>query len=431
MLSGAWGDQREKKIGRVFSTLFVTVIFALQLMDLATFWELRAGAYFVRFFPTLLGIFYASKVFEIFTEEVKEQALEGELAKGYRKKGMQAAHDLKSPILGARFAIKQMQERMSSQEKTTLQNAIESISEISSTLATDFTEKESLAPKVLASICQDIVDEKSLEYRSKGDLKISFHCEEKANTTEATVDEILLKRVLSNLINNSVQAITLDRVGNIAVSLKTTNDIAEITVSDNGQGVESYKIPELFKEGFTTKQSGQGLGLYHAKTSLRDMGGDLVMTSTLGVGSSITLKIPTAPAQNQEAASIRREESAVVTADATKEQKAPNIVLIDDDEIVRHVWKSEAATQKANLKTFAHPKEFEKATKHVDPATTVVYVDACFDGQTLGPKFVELLKKRGFQYVFLSTAFPSNYFEASARSHGYKVVGKESPWASL
>ena len=49
-----------------------------------------------------------------------------------------------------------------------------------------------------------------MELRDKVDLQINYICESDADDATAFVDAIELKRVISNLINNSLQAITLE-----------------------------------------------------------------------------------------------------------------------------------------------------------------------------------------------------------------------------
>ena len=67
-----------------------------------------------------------------------------------------------------------------------------------------------------------------------------------------------------------------------------------VSISDTGVGIPSDHINQLFEPFFTTKQIGHGtgLGLAIVYSVVRQHGGAVVVTSTVGVGTTFTLSFP-------------------------------------------------------------------------------------------------------------------------------------------
>ncbi|MHC8339459.1 transporter substrate-binding domain-containing protein [Pseudomonas sp. HLT2-19-2] len=111
------------------------------------------------------------------------------------------------------------------------------------------------------------------------------------------VDTLKIKQVLSNLLSN---AIKFTERGNIwlDISGRITAPGAldlEFTVRDTGLGISEAEMSTLFipfSRVTMTKNSGAGLGLSICQSLSRIMGGDLLVSSTPGQGTSVTLRVP-------------------------------------------------------------------------------------------------------------------------------------------
>jgi two-component system heavy metal sensor histidine kinase CusS len=112
--------------------------------------------------------------------------------------------------------------------------------------------------------------------------------------TQIEVDEHLFKRVISNLIDNSL-AYT-NQGGRILINIeKRTDDSIQICIKDNGIGISKEHLP-LLCQGFyrvdygTNKENaGLGLGLAIAKSIIEHHKGQLVLDSQLGFGTNVIL----------------------------------------------------------------------------------------------------------------------------------------------
>ena len=73
------------------------------------------------------------------------------------------------------------------------------------------------------------------------------------------------------------------------------DDRVEIEVADNGRGIaerDRERIFDLFKRAGTQDQPGDGIGLAHVLVAVRNLGGEIGVTSELGDGTTFRLTMP-------------------------------------------------------------------------------------------------------------------------------------------
>ena len=100
------------------------------------------------------------------------------------------------------------------------------------------------------------------------------------------------QRVISNLINNSIESIG-KLSGFISVSLTKENQNIIIEIRDNGCGIPSHLIDKVITEGNTyNKIGGSGIGLSHAAAWSKSLYGDLQIFSQEGRGTTVAIKVP-------------------------------------------------------------------------------------------------------------------------------------------
>jgi two-component system nitrogen regulation sensor histidine kinase NtrY len=108
------------------------------------------------------------------------------------------------------------------------------------------------------------------------------------------IDKSYLIRILTNIIQNAVQAIPDDRDGLVEVSCNTEAGYGVITVKDNGIGITNEVRRKLFVPNFTTKSSGTGLGLSMTKNMIEFSNGSILVDTEVGMGTSFVVRIPLA-----------------------------------------------------------------------------------------------------------------------------------------
>ncbi|MCA6062228.1 sensor histidine kinase [Thalassolituus marinus] len=101
-----------------------------------------------------------------------------------------------------------------------------------------------------------------------------------------------LNQVFVNLIANANQAV--EENGQIEIVSRVNNGFIEVVIRDDGHGIDEEHMKYLFTPFFTTKPVGQGtgLGLSISHNAVQEHGGDIRVESTLGVGTTFTVRIP-------------------------------------------------------------------------------------------------------------------------------------------
>ncbi len=117
----------------------------------------------------------------------------------------------------------------------------------------------------------------SLDYQSAPNLYID------GNPNE-------LKQVLINLIKNAIES--MENGGHVEVTVLQEEDIAIISIKDNGIGIPEKQLKELGQPYYSTKSRGTGLGLMIAFDIIKRMEGTYQITSKENTGTTISLQFP-------------------------------------------------------------------------------------------------------------------------------------------
>jgi signal transduction histidine kinase len=117
---------------------------------------------------------------------------------------------------------------------------------------------------LVTDVVESIVSEKRVEFRSKLGIQIVLNFQQSTFGMFAKFQKSELKRILSNLINNSVEAVK--EKGRIEINAFLLNGQIHVSVQDNGCGIPEDILPKLLKRGasFNKGENNLGVGLYHA-----------------------------------------------------------------------------------------------------------------------------------------------------------------------
>jgi len=110
------------------------------------------------------------------------------------------------------------------------------------------------------------------------------------------VDPAQIEDAVLNLVINAIDAIEGNGYVRVRVArnddTSTGEEEAIIEVSDNGRGISEADLSRIFNPFFTTRSGGTGLGLPAVRRILRAHGGSVEVQSTVGQGSTFTLRLP-------------------------------------------------------------------------------------------------------------------------------------------
>jgi len=129
----------------------------------------------------------------------------------------------------------------------------------------------------------------------KRDIQVIVDCT--CAPEEISIQESPFSQMLVNLVKNSIEAIDdLEARANrsekpfIKIKCFTEPGILVLEVSDNGIGIQKDKLDVIFRSGYTTKESGSGLGLHSIANFVKGCNGQIAASSD-GIGKGATMRI--------------------------------------------------------------------------------------------------------------------------------------------
>jgi signal transduction histidine kinase/ActR/RegA family two-component response regulator len=189
-----------------------------------------------------------------------------------------------------------------------------------------------VAPAGLVEGMLDLVD------RSIGE-RITVRTLFPEESWNVSVDTNQLENAILNLAVNARDA--MDGEGQLAISVENVvlaagevsgieaGEFVRISVSDTGSGMAPEVIERVFEPFFTTKPVGKGtgLGLSQIFGFARESGGDVVIDSTVGVGSTVSLYLPRSDREVESAAAV----AASGLDEARSDAAGTAILVVEDD----------------------------------------------------------------------------------------------------
>jgi signal transduction histidine kinase len=108
------------------------------------------------------------------------------------------------------------------------------------------------------------------------------------------LDEKKIKQVLMNLIMNAKHAIGDKGVLSLSTWMNNSGCQVMIRIADTGYGIEKKNLAQIFDPFFTTKPTGEGtgLGLSVSYGIIKNHGGEILVESKIGEGSTFTIVLP-------------------------------------------------------------------------------------------------------------------------------------------
>ncbi len=243
----------------------------------------------------------------------------------------QVAHDIRSPLAALRMTVESMGSLVD-EKKCTLFSAIERINDIANDLISKTPisspkedENSSIKPELIFVLVDQIISEKRMQYREKSGIVFKLNISKKAHLSFSKISNKEFKRSLSNILDNSVEAIK--SAGIISIDVDVIAGKIEIQVKDNGMGIPNHIIPQLMQKGNSYgKPNGNGLGLYSSKRNIETWNGQMEISSELNVGTILKIQLPLCSPPSWFAQKICF-------------QSRVQIVIVEDDLSIHQGWR--------------------------------------------------------------------------------------------
>lgn len=264
---------------------------------------------------------------------------------------VQVAHDIRSPLLVLTRILSELPS-LPEKKRIDTRHAIQRVTDIANNLLTQYKNKDSetmLTAEPVVMMLEGIVSEKRIQATDLG-INIELDVPHDAYNAFIQVDIADFKRVISNLINNAIEAIK-NKNGLITISARKQNEKIFINIKDNGCGIPNNKLHSVLEPGISyDKKEGSGLGLPYAVSKISEWQGDYSLKSELNVGTLFEITLPEA-----KPAEWFGEKIQVVDGGT--------IVVLDDDNYIHQIWderfpKDFLKENNLSLFHFNNPQDF-------------------------------------------------------------------------
>jgi signal transduction histidine kinase len=354
-------------------------------------------------------------------ETQSKELAEAQTKAALGKLASSVAHDIRSP-LAALSVVSRATTGLNEEMRVILRNATSRIETIAGSLLTAYKTptvsdpvSESRSSELLSALIEAVVCEKQLEWQQKSQIDIRFEPTELAYGHFASVEATLFSRILSNLINNSAEA--MSGRGEIQITLGSSEKQVFVDVADSGTGMPEKLIQKILSgEESTTKATGHGIGLSNAIRTLKAWDGRLAIRSNEGEGTCIRIELPRAATPKWFVSEL----------DLSKVEK---IVVIDDDPSIHRLW-SHKFTELTNSRSETElihlysPEEALKQIPMLASPSTLFLVDYEFIGSTKSGIDVIRSIQRTAPTVLVTSRFEDASIRESCSQLGIGLIPK-------
>lgn len=341
----------------------------------------------------------------------------------------QVAHDIRSPISTLQTLV-QTTEELPEQKRITLRRAIINIEDITNHMLTHYKPEESILTEnnqrqyVLVSvILAEIISERRYRYQNSPiQFELIINNPQVNNFVFIQIEPSNLRRMLSNIINNSIEALP-EEGGKVILTLKSTNEWIEIEVADNGKGIPFEALHNLRQKIAikTSKKGGFGIGLTQVFDVVESNYGEFEIYSTdVGEnhGTAVSIKFPKSKAPNWLAHEINI---------------APDdiIIIVDDDTSIHGAWDSRInyIVEKFPTIEVKHFIDGKEALDFIDVVSSSKdHICLLSDYELLNQNIngLDIIEQSGVKRAILVTSHYTNpQVREDANKIGVKILAKE------
>lgn len=209
------------------------------------------------------------------------------------------AHEIKNPLASIDIHIQLLRKEIAKRKGENIKNmenllviVKEEIDRLNS-IVQDFLfavrpMNMNLSRESINEIIKEMMDFLKYELQ-EADISVMLEFEE--GLPEVSVDPKYLKQALLNVVKNSIEA--LDGGGRLNVKTEEASDgDVLIHIIDNGKGIPENIMGKIFEPYFTTRNFGTGLGLVIVYKIIKELGGDIKVSSKENEGTAFSIKLP-------------------------------------------------------------------------------------------------------------------------------------------
>nr|WP_269843455.1 sensor histidine kinase [Exiguobacterium aurantiacum] len=204
------------------------------------------------------------------------------------------AHEIRNPLTPVQITLQMVKEGHSSSDMLDL--ALSELDRANHLITTMLT----LAKPDQAKLQEEWLD--MTEFAKRLEFLLDAECYKRVTNWELNVpndmppfycSNDMLVQIIYNLFKNAVEAVdTKGADGVVTVTIQFTERDYRFLIEDNGIGMTESQVKSVGSAFYTTKENGNGLGLYMIREYLKAVNGHMEIESVEGEGTAMMIKIP-------------------------------------------------------------------------------------------------------------------------------------------
>ena len=227
----------------------------------------------------------------------RENLLAAERIAAWQEVAKRISHEMKNSLTPMTLTLRRLRRQVESgQPGSEAQELLKTVEEEMDSLrrmSSEFAEFSRLPQPVKSTVQLNEVVLSAVRMAESSYAEMSFQTDLSADLPAVEADPEQIKRVINNLLKNSVEA--SERLHVVRIHTRFQNSPAPavlLEIEDSGAGMTAEILDKLFTPYFTTKKHGTGLGLAIARKIIRDHGGEISAVSETGKGTRFTVSLP-------------------------------------------------------------------------------------------------------------------------------------------
>jgi nitrogen fixation/metabolism regulation signal transduction histidine kinase len=230
-------------------------------------------------------------------KQTRENLVAAERTAAWQEVAKRISHEMKNSLTPVTLTLRRLRRHAESgQAGPEAQELLKTVEEEMDSLrrmSSEFAEFSRLPQPVKTAVQLNDLVLSAVRMAESSYAEMAFETDLSADLPAVEADPEQLKRVVNNLLKNSVEA--SDRLHRVRIQTrfrKSPNPAVLLEIEDMGAGMTAETLEKLFTPYFTTKTHGTGLGLAIAEKIIKDHGGEISVLSEIGKGTRITVSLP-------------------------------------------------------------------------------------------------------------------------------------------
>ena len=228
-------------------------------------------------------------------EDSKDKLVEAQTMAALGRMTATVAHEIRTPIVAIGGFAKRLSHEIRDRRAQRMLDIIRSEAlRLEETLDTVLFYVKPSQPQKRECNLNELLETLSLYFaQESSETHIDMVFELDPSLPQVPLDERQIRQVILNVIQNSIHA--MEDGGTLTIRTRLEGDQVVVEITDTGCGIPEEILPLIFKEFFTTKNKGTGLGLHVSYQIVKNHGGKIEVESQVNQGTTVRIRLPLRP----------------------------------------------------------------------------------------------------------------------------------------